>query len=282
MDNIFLVNPKLGSSYLMGTVLSKYSNGECISIKNTDTIKQLKNKNIILIKNPIGSIIYDPNLILFLKKNNNKIIYLVVDSFSVKQINFCNLLRQYSSLYDLVLFCSNHAKNQFTNLVNTGVLFHIWDPAFNYNKNSKSFNICYLGLDRADKIFSLNQFPVDHVPASRPGLYRDSIKYNCHFSIRLPGSSEFLYGVNTKLSTAAATNSNIICSQDKSFVELMPEYDYYVEDVTVEAVLEMIARCKTEFGTKKWFNNLEKLAHIREITAPGIIGKQLLNHINNL
>ena len=83
MNNVFLTVPKLGSSYLMGEILSKYSEGICISYNNLDVIKNLSNKNIILVKKHIGSNTYSPELIEHLRKRNNKIIYIVIDGFSV-------------------------------------------------------------------------------------------------------------------------------------------------------------------------------------------------------
>ena len=86
---------------------------------------------------------------------------------------------------------------------------------------------------------------------------------------------EFTYGVNTKLSSAAASNANIICSRDKCFEELLPEYDYYIDDVNNDSINEMYNRCEREFGTKNWIKNLQLLEKVKKETAPDIIGNKL-------
>jgi len=282
MNNVFLTVPKLGSSYLMGEILSKYSEGICISYNNLDVIKNLSNKNIILVKKHIGSNTYSPELIEHLRKRNNKIIYIVIDGFSVCGNQFIKKLNKYKSLYDLVLFNTKSSLKKFDSIVNANILRHIWDPNLKYN-TSNSFNLCYFGLLRNDKIFldnNINIKTINCAKKDKESFYRELLNYNCHYSVRGEDWSEYKYGVNTKLSSAAATNSNIVCSKDNAFIELLPQYDYYVDNNRVETIIDMINRCKREFGSKKWDDNLLKLKKIKEETDPRVIGKQLLSFLN--
>ena len=76
MINNFLITPGLGSSYLMGVMLSKYANGTCYSKGAFGKLAKIKNSNIILVKkfirDPGQGDGYDPDIIQTLKKNNNK------------------------------------------------------------------------------------------------------------------------------------------------------------------------------------------------------------------
>lgn len=282
MNNIFLTVPGLGSSYLMGEILSKYSEGICIPYNDYNTIRNLKNKNIILVKKYIGSSIYPPELIEFLRKKNNKIIYIVIDGFSVCENEFVEKLNKYRDLYDLVLFNTKSSLKKFDSIVNANILRHIWDPNLKYN-TCNNFSLCYFGSLRNDKIFldkNINIKIINCAKEDKKFFYKELLNYNCHYSVRGQDWSEYRHGVNTKLSTAAATNSNIICSKDNSFIELLPQYDYYIDNNQVETITNMINRCKTEFGSKKWNDNLLKLKKIKDETNPIIIGKQLLSFLN--
>jgi hypothetical protein len=282
MNNIFLTVPGLGSSYLMGEILSKYSDGTCIPYNDFNTIKNLKSKNIILVKKYIGSNIYSPELIEYLRKRNNKIIFIVIDGFSVNVSEFTKKIKLYSTLYDLVLFNTEFSLKQFNNIVNSNILRHLWDPNLKYN-TCNNFNLCYFGSLRNDKIFLHNNINIKEIDCSKKdkkAFYRELLNYNCHYSVRGEDWSEYKYGVNTKLSSAAATNSNIVCSKDNAFIELLPQYDYYVDNNKVETIIDMINRCETEFGSKKWNDNLLKLKKIKEETDPRVIGKQLLSFLN--
>lgn len=281
MNNIFLTVPGLGSSYLMGEILSQYSDGICIPYNDFKTIREIKNKNIILVKKYIGSNIYPPELFDYLRKKNNKIIYIVVDGFSVNTNDFTKKIKQYKSLYDLVLFNTESSLKQFSNVVNTGILRHIWDP--NLKPNIKNeFSLCYFGSLRDDKIFLDNNIDIKTIDCSsnnKDGFYTELLKHNCHYSVRGNDWSEYKYGVNTKLSSAAATNSNIICSTDYAFREILPQYDYYIKDNRVDTILDMLNRCKSEFGSKNWYNNLSKLEKIKKMTDPVVIGQQLISNL---
>ena len=274
----FLTNKKLGSSYLMGGVLSKYCDGICIDSGDWESLRSITNSYIVLVKKLIGY--YDPNVIQHLRKQNNKIIYIVTDAFSVNQKGFKNIISQYRDLYDLVLFPSEHASNVFRNIVNSKVLYHLWDPQVTPTLVDK-FKICYFGFLRPDKIHMLDH--IDHIDSSSkaPGcsnFYNDLSKYTCHYSVRDSECSEYMYGTNTKLSTAAAAHCNIVCSRDRSFIELLSEYDYYVD--SIEETPEMIDRAKKEYNSKKWRDNLNRLLTVKDRTSPEKIGMRLRSFVN--
>jgi hypothetical protein len=257
----------------MGKVLSKFCDGVYIDSADRNRIRTISNNHIILVKASIGRY-YDPNFINELKKRNNKIIYIVLDELSAWYDSFVRGIKLYHELYDLVLFPSKLTHNMFKDNVNSDVLYHMWDPKLKYN-TSNNFNICYFGDIRPTKTIMVSG--VDHVDCTgvpgRSSFYEDLLKYSCHYSVRDSKWLEFKYGVNTKLATAAGTRSNIICSKDTSFIELLDDYDYYVD--SIDDVGEIIARAKKEFGSKKWDNNLKKMEKIRRLTSPENVSSHL-------
>ena len=295
MINNFLITPGLGSSYLMGVMLSKYANGTCYSKGAFDKLAKIKNSNIILVKkfirDPGQGDGYDPNIIQTLKKNNNKIIYIVIDGFACEQSRkdtiFIDSIKKYKDLYDLILWPNKFTCEKYSHLGVSDTLYHLYDDKIKPNV-AKEFNITYFGILRKDKVLfnekvkqKLNVIDCCGDPAKqkiKPGcssLTEELIKYSCHYSVRGKKFPEFTYGVNTKLSSAAASNANIICSRDKCFEELLPEYDYYIDDVNNDSINEMYNRCEREFGTKNWEKNLQLLEKVRKETAPKFIGNKL-------
>lgn len=275
-----LIIPQLGSNYLMGTLLSKYCSGICVDSGNVQYIRKIKNSHVVLLKRSIGGY-YDPNLIEHLRKQNNTITYIVVDGFSVNPDKFKADFRAHSSLYDLVMFPSEYTNNMFKDMVNSDILYHIWDPKLKPN-TSKKFGVCYFGLSRSNKVHMVDG--VDHISSSdgpgRKSYYERLSNYTCHYAVRGSEYSEFKRGTNTKLSVAAACGSNIICSRDYSFMDLIEDYDYYVDGV--DEISEMLNRAKAEYGTKKWRGNLVKLEAVKAATSPAAIGERLKNHLQKL
>ena len=286
MKDVYFLTEKggAGSSYLMGNILSKYCNGRCVNGTDRESISQIKNSYVILIKKFIGfpdGRSNKPSMIEAIKKNNNKIVYIVNDSLSVYADQFKVSVKKYKHLYDLVLFPSKYACEVFSERINSDVIYHLWDPQLKPNTATK-FSPCYFGIRRKDKVTMIDG--ISHINcAGRPGqakFYTDLLNYNCHYSVRKKGHTSYDYGVNTKLCTAAATNSNIICSKDNAFIDLLPDYNYYVN--TVEEALEMLLRVNREYESKKWFDNLSKLQRVKDITSPHNVGRQLLHLLSNL
>lgn len=278
--NVFITIKKLGSSYLFGEVLSEYiPNSICIDDKEIkNKIKDIKNSNIFLIKKPIGTS-YNPNHIYELRKNNNKIIYFIVDAYSVMKNEFLYLLKNYSNLYDLVLANNMNIIKDIKNIANnTNILLHPYDPRILKN-NSRHFNICYFGIMRKDKIlFDNNVSWVDCTVKNKTKMYKLLSNFSCHYSVRGENWTEYIYGVNTKLSCAAASNSNIICSRDKSFTEILPKYDYYIDNIEPTTIINMMQKCKRDFGSASWNKNLNRLEPIKKKTHP----KKIANDLSKL
>ena len=288
-DIYFIVREGVGSHYLMGHVLSKYCGGISVDLVKGD-LESIYNSNIVLIKNCIGDI-YNDLYIDKLRKRGNKIIYYVGDQLSTKKDEFLILLHHYSELYDLVLWPSKQVMAQMSNITNNDYLYHIWDPKIIPN-DGKEFSICYCGTLRDSKAklctgLNIIEIYSNKIVESLGYKYRKAAldyselsKHSMHYSYRKKESPEYWFGTNTKLSTAAASNANILLSKDVAFLEILPEYDYYCEEF--EDVIGVISKAKDDFNTKKWYDNLDKLTYIKELTSCEKISKELTSKISKL
>lgn len=284
-----IVRNGIGSHYLMGSVLAKYYEGITIDLER-DSIDQITNSYIILIKNYIGEL-YKFESIIQLRQRGNKIIYYVGDMLSTQKDNLLNFLDRYHELYDLVLWPSKSVASQMSSKLNNDFLYHIWDPKIKKSL-SQFFSICYCGTVRDSKAFlcpGLNIVDVygrEYVESlgkyyRKAELdYNELSRHNMHYSFRHQNQTEYWFGTNTKLSTAAASNANIVLSRDIVFQELLPEYDYYCDDYDhIETVIE---KARIDFGTKKWSKNLQKLSNAKQLTSCESIARRLGKLIANI
>ena len=280
----------------MGSMLSKYCNGIIINYPRHKyrlqppndiiwrEIEQIKNSYIVLIKHFItttGKIRFDPKVIRELKRNNNKIIYIVVDAIAKNEKLFRQEINKYANLYDLVLFGSNYQRDVFKDIVPSKVLYHLWDELLQPNK-SKDFNMCYIGSTLPWKNYMLKCLDIDIMEVTKHGemKYEKIRDYNCHYSVREKNNQSWKYGVTSKIATAAATHSNILCSKDRCFIEVLPEYDYYISKI--EEIPDMMEKMKKEFNTPPWYKNIERIKQLKERLSPTTIGKDFKNFINFL
>jgi len=288
-DIYFIVREGVGSHYLMGKVLSRYCGGLTIDLEK-DSFESIYNSNIVLIKNCIGEVFNDI-CISQLRNRGNKIIYYVGDMLSTQQDEFLKLVDHYAELYDLVLWPSKAVMSQMSNKTNNDYLYHIWDPKIIPN-DGKEFSICYCGTlrdSKAELCPGLNVIDIysNKIIESLGKYFRKAemnylelTKHSMHYSYRNKESSEYWFGTNTKLSTAAASNANIIMSRDVAFLELLPDYGYYCNNF--EDVLGVIAKAKDDFNTKNWYDNLEKMSYVKEVTSCDRISKRFMQLISEL
>lgn len=142
------------------------------------------------------------------------------------------------------------------------VIYHQWDPRYSLNRApGDRLALAYLGLARSLELWG--QLPgIEYV---NDGYFDQAARFNCHFSIRLPGR-EFLYKPNCKVSTAAACGANLITTRDESTVELLgDDYPFYCEPEP-ESILAAIERARVSFGSAEWQAGLERMLAVRELT----------------
>ncbi|HKI03341.1 MAG TPA: hypothetical protein VKK31_15285 [Thermoanaerobaculia bacterium] len=142
------------------------------------------------------------------------------------------------------------------------VIYHQWDPRYSLHQApGDRLALGYLGLARSLELWG--QLPgIEYVD---DGYFDQAARFNCHFSIRLPGR-EFLYKPNCKVSTAAACGANLITTRDESTVELLGEdYPFYC-DPEPASILAAIERARAAFGSAEWHAGLERMRAVRERT----------------
>ena len=142
------------------------------------------------------------------------------------------------------------------------VIYHQWDPRYSLHRApGDRLALGYLGLARSLELWG--QLPgIEYV---NDGYFDEAARFNCHFSIRLPGR-EFLYKPNCKVSTAAACGANLITTRDESTVELLGgDYPFYCEPEPA-SILAAIERARASFGSAEWHAGLERMRAVRELT----------------
>ena len=93
-------------------------------------------------------------------------------------------------------------------------------------------------------------------------------KYNkrnyCFISIRKEDSYEFNYRPLMKLAHAAATDSNIIITKDKSVIDFIdPNYPYLLNDSSYETVTKMINHVKNTYNKEVWKTGLKMMEQLK-------------------
>ena len=107
--------------------------------------------------------------------------------------------------------------------------------------------------------------------------------YNCHYSIRIEGTEDFLYKPTSKITTAAAVGANIIHTRDCGAIEIAGEdYPYYT-DSDLQSVINTINYAKETYGTKVWNEGLEIMSQVRDrLHIDRICGKDYIEYFGRL
>ena len=202
--------------------------------------------------------------------NGNKLVLDVIDcigndDYSLEQI--CKWP------YDGMIFPTEELAIKAKQLrpdMETVVLYHHWDVQHiqnikKYKAESNELRIGYIGSPGGlffveDNIDVIKVLEWEKMTTTSP-------YYNCHYSVRPTGHSQFLYKPNTKVSVAAAVGSNIITSRDLSLKSLLPDdYPYYT-NTDVESVKKIVNYAKETFGSEVWNEGLEMMRELKERTS---------------
>jgi len=206
-----------------------------------------------------------------LKSNNNIVILDIVDSVanSVYGINdivqFC---------WDGVITPTVEMKNLINTInknINSTFIPHHWDKKHlvykdNYEKNS--FRLAYIGsLGHDGGLFYEKTIPNLHIVNDWSEQTKKSAYYTCHYSVRPHNSLQFLYKPNTKISTAAAVESNIIHSYDLSALNLVPNDYPYFTNSNINDICNTVDYARQTYGGSVWKYGLDIMASLKERTS---------------
>ena len=209
-----------------------------------------------------------------MKKNNNKIIFDVLDYYDNKTSRMPDIIKNgFVNYIDYFIVNNNFMTREFK-IYNkpTFVIPHHYDIRLD--------NISIKKIDSLKFIF--NGYIGDK---KKNCLYIDELieKYNliicnnfikfierflfsnyCFISIREEGSWEYNNRPLMKLAHAAACDSNIIITNDMSVRDLLdPSYPYLLKDHKYETVIEMVEFVKKTFNTDIWFKGLDIIKNLK-------------------
>lgn len=279
-----------GSLIMKGFQLSEYINiksyCQCVALSR-DEILKIKNTNIILLGNMSYGLKLSPEDIRQLKKQNNNIIIDPIDDLCcMSQDHLQSELERYEEI-DGVVYPSNFVRDYLSSYYSKGnqsiIAPHQYDD--NFNKTSipkdRKFKIFYGGsmysnpiLDNPPKWLQLDK------SGHTDSVFNTLLESPIHFNHRVSNTRDFIFKPTTKLSSAAACESPIISSKDKSYIDYLPDdYPLFVEN-SLESVEEKYELVKEWWGTKKWSELLDIMKEIKEKTSPLVISKLYLNYLN--
>jgi hypothetical protein len=250
--------------------------------------EEIKDSIVIFVKN---AILRNNDLISILKKNKNIVIWDIVDCMIDQQNSILNFFKDNEpaiGMLDGVIYPNNKSKvdwhQHFKSDCLKQTIYHHWDPRLKPNR-AKNFQLVYAGGPQNIDEHYVNSIGELHILEYKTdsdwrNYSAKMSNYNCHFSVRKEGAADFNYKSNAKLSTASATNSNIILTKDFSFTELLDNsYPYYIAS-NMKNVKEAVRHAKETYGTETWRKALAMMQEVREKTSIQRICEECIRFLN--
>jgi hypothetical protein len=279
-----IANKWTGTAYSRGLITHDY-----LSSKGYDTyclegythdMSSVTDSIVIFIKH------HNPQLAQRLKKQNNKVVLDVLDGYSTNTLNVGVLKSPDASnntgefikdYFDSYILSTKRLLQDVKGLMPEGAFGHViyekFDPKL--EKYKEIFDarmpphdkpkIGYIGASENIMHYD-NMYIKENIQAvfDFKEQTRMSPLYNCHYSVRVENSEDFLYKPTSKISTAAAVNANIIHTRDACAIEVAgPDYPYYT-DSNLENVMETVEYVKATYNTPTWNQGLEIMAEVKE------------------
>ena len=237
----------------------------------TTNINNIYNSYIICVKDNNN---LNVDKLKLMKKNNNKIIFDVLDYYDELTSNTPNIItNNFINYIDIFIVNNNFMKVEFKKYnKKVYVIPHHYDYRLNdkvlqkLNKLKFIFN-GYIG----DK--NKNCLYINELKEKYNLLICDEFNYFCNnflasnycfISIREEDSWEYNNRPGMKLAHAAACDSNIIITNDMSVRDLLdPSYPYLLKNHEYGTVLEMMEYVKQTFETEIWYKGLEIMKDLK-------------------
>lgn len=244
-------------------------NIECQAISN---ISNISDSFVVCIKNNNE---LDINKLQILKKNNNKIIFDVLDYYDANTHDTPDIVKnEFNEYIDIFVVNSEYMKQVFEKYNKpVYVIPHHYDIRLNnlelekndqlkfiFNGYRGAINKNCLYLEELKQKYNLieNEFFNDFLKKYLQSNY-------CFVSIREEGTWEFNNRPCMKLAHAAACDSNIIITNDMSVRDILdPSYPYLLKDSKYETVIEMMEYVKKTFNTDVWFQGLKIMKKLKD------------------
>jgi hypothetical protein len=271
-NNILNINDGSGSGAIRcSQIYHIFKKNTKFNIDCTTNLNNIINSHIICVKDNNN---LNLDKLKLMKKNNNKIIFDVLDYYDDNTSNTPDIIKNsFNNYIDIFIVNNKYMKNEYQKFNKpVYIIPHHYDIRLN-NKSMKK-------LDSLKFIF--NGYVGDK---NNNCLYIKELKekYNlllcdefnkfcnnflasnyCFISIRKEGSWEYNNRPVMKLAHAAACDSNIIITNDMSVRDILdPSYPYLLKNHEYETVLEMMEYVKKTFETKIWYKGLEIMKELK-------------------
>jgi len=158
------------------------------------------------------------------------------------------LENKYFELCDGIIYPNKYALGYYarSNIKGT-VIYHHIDPLYNKNMtNDSTFKLCYIGS--SDTL----TYNIPNICSDISSIFDYSRNYNCHYCVWKKDDIDFSFRPNSKLSTAAGCEANIILSKSPTHLDLLDaSYPYYTDSNTVD-IEKVILLAKETFNKNEW------------------------------
>lgn len=268
---VIFTGQNLGTMELRGKQvaekLSAVSGGRIkVDVMGFDQAATVKNAIVIAVK------FLPAMLAQRLKDNHNKIIFDSLDKFCRQDYpsEFAGIW-----LADHIIYSGQYIADYWSQYINGpySIIAHHWDSRITEESIHDELRIGYIG---ASFNHGAPEYPV--LGVYHPELGRKwANQFNCHWNVR--ELKKNIFKPATKVVTAAAVGANIITTMEPSSVELLgDDYPYYVTN-DIEATYNKV---KEEFGSKLWFDTLNRMFEIKEKTSLDTCVKQYITMLESI
>lgn len=188
----------------------------------------IRNCHVIFIKH----MNLDADVLKKIQNNNNKVSYVIVDEYPIKNVDFA---------FDCLIFSNKQQQLDFSRYFNFKkyyVYYHHYSPSYDALLQ-KTKNIGYfVSPENVSRSLKLPQIDI-HTDFHEYKKYMSEYKF--HIEYREDQSRHFLYKPCAKLSTAAFSESVFVCSKDCSYSELLPkDYPYFLTSIDSNLAADII------------------------------------------
>ncbi len=243
-----------------------------INCKFTLEYENIHNSIFLFVKDNFG---LNLDILKKVKLNNNTIIFDVLDLYDVNTNNIPDIIdNQYMNYIDILIVNNSYMRRKYFKLnIPIYIVPHHFDERLLKNKNIpklNNFKLIYngeLGLKNENCLYVeelKNEYNLIHCNNFIEYTQKYLKKNYCYVSIRKEGTYEFKYRPLMKLAHAAATESNIIITKDKSVIDFIDkDYPYLLDDSSYESVKKMIEYAKSTFNKDTWKKGINIMKELK-------------------
>ena len=259
-----------GSTKMRGRDIAKKIGCDIVSFKES---KGIKYKKIVLLKMTN----YEKSLCL---TEFNEVVCDMVD-FNREQHNLDTFKR-----FDYGIFTSVRQMEELRHIFKSPekctVIYHHWDERFNnirVRDGIPSPKICYIGQPEKcyGKNTNIERHSIDWYDFDEKiSLYE---QYNVHYVVKPKAEDDKIQPL-TKVATAASLGCPVIVNRSDHNMEILgSDYPYYC-DPNDGSVDEVIEKVYNTFGKDEWYQALEKMKEIKEMTSLNVSKRIIKNYLD--